>query len=337
MAPRLKHPSLVRFADNRPIDADPSTYYGGGDTYTRARTYSESHIYGYTPVPKRRPSFEGVQHFRSRHLSLDERSVTSPRRFLVHVKETIRVLLEQEDTDKDSKFTIADTGPKMIALPTANSNGFKTSDVRGTYMLSSLLQELALAQDHHRQYVILDEARLNENPVQRLSRMIKDSFWPNLTRRLDGDGLEDIAKDLKDWTGHNNQIIQIYVPHSEPTMVEYYRKVASDKPRLKLDVHILPERPADPVFVKSLYNRPGILAMAMNEIEDPKGGKTLEGIPFIVPGARFNEMYYWDSYFIALGLLEDGQITLAKGIIDHFIFAIKHYGKILNGNRLQAT
>ena len=29
---------------------------------------------------------------------------------------------------------------------------------------------------------------------------------------------------------------------------------------------------------------------------DPKTGeKKLEPLPFIVPGARFNEMYYWDS------------------------------------------
>lgn len=40
-----------------------------------------------------------------------------------------------------------------------------------------------------------------------------------------------------------------------------------------------------------------------------------------------------DSYFISLGLLVDGRVDMAKGIVDHFIFQIKHYGKILNGNR----
>jgi len=34
-----------------------------------------------------------------------------------------------------------------------------------------------------------------------------------------------------------------------------------------------------------------------------------------------------------LGLLVDGQVNLAKGMVDHFIFEIKHYNKILNGNR----
>ena len=43
--------------------------------------------------------------------------------------------------------------------------------------------------------------------------------------------------------------------------------------------------------------------------------------------------FQWDSYFISLGLLADGNVDLAKGIVEHFLFEIKHYGKILNGNR----
>lgn len=36
---------------------------------------------------------------------------------------------------------------------------------------------------------------------------------------------------------------------------------------------------------------------------------------------------------MALGLLVDGKIDLAKSIVDHCIFEIKHYNKVLNGNR----
>lgn len=64
-------------------------------------------------------------------------------------------------------------------------------------MLSNLLQELALARDHGLKQIVLDEARLNENPVSRLTRMIRHSFWSNLTRRIDGDGLERICADPK--------------------------------------------------------------------------------------------------------------------------------------------
>ena len=193
-------------------------------------------------------------------------------------------------------------------------------------MLSNLLQELALARDHNRKRIVLDEARLTENPVDRLSRMIKFSFWHSLTRRIDGDGLEIICADPKNRTGRANP--RIYVPYGDPKMAEYYRKVAKDKPHLNLDVQVLPPKPDDPVFVKSLNNKPGILALAMEEVDDGKGGRTLKGIPFIVPGARFNELYNWDSYFISLGLLVDGQIQMAKGMVDHFIFEIKHFNKV---------
>lgn len=67
-------------------------------------------------------------------------------------------------------------------------------------MLSNLLQELALARDHGQTSIVLDEARLCENPVSRLSRMIRHSFWVNLTRRIDADGLEAICADPK--VGH---------------------------------------------------------------------------------------------------------------------------------------
>ena len=55
--------------------------------------------------------------------------------------------------------------------------------------------------------------------------------------------------------------------------------------------------------------------------------------PYVVPGGRFNEMYGWDSFFIQVGLLRDGEIGLAKDMADNFLYEIREYGKILNANR----
>jgi alpha,alpha-trehalase len=55
--------------------------------------------------------------------------------------------------------------------------------------------------------------------------------------------------------------------------------------------------------------------------------------PYVVPGGRFNEMYGWDSYFIIRGLVRDGRIDLAKGMVENFFFEIEHYGGVLNANR----
>src|SRR5437588_5089750 len=54
---------------------------------------------------------------------------------------------------------------------------------------------------------------------------------------------------------------------------------------------------------------------------------------YVVPGGRFNEMYGWDSYFIIRGLLRDGRVELARGMVENFFFEIEHYGAVLNANR----
>jgi alpha,alpha-trehalase len=55
--------------------------------------------------------------------------------------------------------------------------------------------------------------------------------------------------------------------------------------------------------------------------------------PYVVPGGRFREMYYWDSYFTMLGLAQSGKIKLLKDMLNDFASLIKRYGFIPNGNR----
>lgn len=55
--------------------------------------------------------------------------------------------------------------------------------------------------------------------------------------------------------------------------------------------------------------------------------------PYIVPGGRFTEVYYWDSYFTMLGLAESGKKDLLKNMADNFAWLIEKYGHIPNGNR----
>jgi alpha,alpha-trehalase len=54
---------------------------------------------------------------------------------------------------------------------------------------------------------------------------------------------------------------------------------------------------------------------------------------YVVPGGRFNELYGWDSYFIALGLLRDGRTGLARSVADQCLYEVEHYGSVLNCNR----
>jgi len=56
--------------------------------------------------------------------------------------------------------------------------------------------------------------------------------------------------------------------------------------------------------------------------------------PFIVPGERFSEFYYWDSFWIVRGLLTSGMNDTAKGILMNAIDLIKNFGFIPNGARI---
>ncbi len=55
--------------------------------------------------------------------------------------------------------------------------------------------------------------------------------------------------------------------------------------------------------------------------------------PYIVPGGRFREVYYWDSYFTMLGLQESQRTPVIRDMVDNFAFLIDKYGFIPNGNR----
>lgn len=87
---------------------------------------------------------------------------------------------------------------------------------------------------------------------------------------------------------------------------------------LPLDRHIaalwpvLTRAPARPVAGSSLLPLPG---------------------PYVVPGGRFREIYYWDSYFTMLGLVRDGRSDLVESMIDDFTDLIERYGHIPNGTR----
>jgi alpha,alpha-trehalase len=55
--------------------------------------------------------------------------------------------------------------------------------------------------------------------------------------------------------------------------------------------------------------------------------------PFVVPGGRFREFYYWDTYFTMLGLVRSNEMELANNMLDNFAYLIQTIGHIPGGNR----
>ncbi len=54
---------------------------------------------------------------------------------------------------------------------------------------------------------------------------------------------------------------------------------------------------------------------------------------YVVPGGRFREIYYWDSYFTIEGLLASKQDEISNNMLDNFSYLIDSLGFIPNGNQ----
>jgi len=75
----------------------------------------------------------------------------------------------------------------------------------------------------------------------------------------------------------------------------------------------------------SLIRKADIIEKNSSLLPLPKG--------YVVPGGRFREIYYWDSYFTMQGLAASNRFTLIESMLDNFKYLIDTYGHIPNGNR----
>ncbi|MGN6375580.1 MAG: alpha,alpha-trehalase TreF [Sphingomonas sp.] len=112
-------------------------------------------------------------------------------------------------------------------------------------------------------------------------------------------------------------------PSGKPALAAFVARyfVAQDAPPPKnigLHAHI---RALWPVLARApLAVTPGSSAIQLPEA-------------YVVPGGRFQEIYYWDTYFTMLGLKVDGQRPLIESMLDDFTSLIERYGHIPNGTR----
>jgi alpha,alpha-trehalase len=251
--------------------------------------------------------------------SVPSRAADAP----VPVADNVSRLLREFDVDGDSRITVDDHPRGSFDLIDARGG---RREVSGAYPLSVLLQELSLARQQGRSDVVLSSSTLDENPVDRTHRMIRDLFWDSLTRRVDEAGLARALDDPKAASADARR--RLYVPSGDAEALDYFRDVARRRPELRLEVAPLPARVTGD-WVRGLDGRHGLLSLALEKRADGR----LAGAPFVVPGGRFNELYGWDTHFIVLGLLEDGRLDLARSMVDDQVYEIRRYGKILNANR----
>ena len=247
-------------------------------------------------------------------MSCNDKFIETQIVFDLPVEKTINDLLAGYDTDGDKKITKDDAPNKDYFMYSTKGD---TVIIRNTYYLSNLLQELAIAKDSALDNTLITLRQIQEPPAERISRRIRTQFWDDLTRTIDEKGINRIAEDDK----MHDERKRIYVPYGDYVGIAYFQNLQKHMPNL--DVVVLPKN-ITAEYVQFINTQPGILSL---KIENNKG------VPFVVPGGRFNEMYGWDSYFEGIGLIIDHRLDLAKGMVDNFCYQIEHYGKILNANR----
>jgi alpha,alpha-trehalase len=243
------------------------------------------------------------------------------------VSENLWRLVAQEDTDGDQKITVHD---RTTPFEIRDESGATIRAVTNTYQLSVLMQELKQADEQHTENIALNELQLEEDIVNRTHRFIKNKFWDALTRRIDAGHINQVVQDPKAIAKYD----YIYVPAADEMAVNYFQALEKERnakhrlPPLKVVALPSPEKITGE-YVRDLDGEHGILSLALETNADGK----ITGVPYVVPGGRFNELYCWDSCFIVLGLLQDHRNDLARGMADNLLYEIKYYGKIPNANR----
>lgn len=137
----------------------------------------------------------------------------------------------------------------------------------------------------------------NQPPRQQLMKFVKDNF-------------EDPGQELSSW-----------VPEDWKPM-----------PKFTYDVYDLPLRN----WVREVNEKWKLLGRKMSvDVKDSSYLYTQIYIPnpFVIPGGRFIEVYYWDSYFIIEGLLLSEMFDTARGMIENFIYLVDQFGYVPNGSR----
>jgi alpha,alpha-trehalase len=129
------------------------------------------------------------------------------------------------------------------------------------------------------------------------------------------------------------------VPRREPeAIMADYRRAAPAKPEA-LEAFVLANFTVPGVNDRGAENLRRhirhLWPLLVRQPDQPEAGGSLLPMlqPYVVPGGRFREMYYWDSYFTMLGLAVDGQQPLIESMLENFTAAIERYGHIPNGMR----
>jgi alpha,alpha-trehalase len=130
-------------------------------------------------------------------------------------------------------------------------------------------------------------------------------------------------------------------PKMEPDIIlqEYLQK--KEEPGFELKSFVLQHFELPHVFASEYKSNASSATEHLNALwdvltrkpDEAKGSLIPLPYSYIVPGGRFGEVYYWDSYFTMLGLHASGRFEMIENMVKNFAHLIDEVGFIPNGNR----
>ena len=173
--------------------------------------------------------------------------------------------------------------------------------------------------------VLQSEDRLPNHACGLLLTVIRKLYWPKLRRSFDTPKEAYQAAFDPKMPGPT----VVYVPSNDPQGAALWRSYAERlEPGQSLDIREIAV-PVSPQDADRLSKEGGFLPLA----HEPDVHGEERYLPYYVPGGRFNEVYGWDTDFIAMGLLEDGNLEDVAALIKHHLTEIELFGRVLNANR----
>jgi alpha,alpha-trehalase len=132
-------------------------------------------------------------------------------------------------------------------------------------------------------------------------------------------------------------------PRQSPKVIMSYYRAQKNKPGFDLGkfvaAHFIEPQAPNSAFKSDVSagvrKHIDTLWQVLSRQPDTAKGSSLLDLPhsYIVPGGRFREIYYWDSYFTMLGLQESHKTKMIENMVSNFAYLIDKYGFIPNGNR----
>ncbi|WP_162428595.1 alpha,alpha-trehalase TreF [Pontibacter pudoricolor] len=132
------------------------------------------------------------------------------------------------------------------------------------------------------------------------------------------------------------------VPLSDPKHILQAYEQQKQQPGFELKAFVLqhfrlPQQPDTSFTTNELHTIVEHIERLWTELTrqpgDNSGSLIVLPHAYVVPGGRFREIYYWDSFFTMLGLQASGRTELIQSMVDNFTHLIQTIGHIPNGNR----